>query len=628
MTDLELKLKDELNDEQFDAAMHMTDPAVVIAGAGSGKTHTLISRIMHLVDSGVDPKRIVMLTFTNAAADEMKYRASQVNDECEKVLATTYHKYCARIIRQYGHLIGIAPDFETLTPKKYQTLIEYVKSSIGDYDSLKNFPSAAKLDGIYSTMINTDWTLEELICETKFAGYEAEIRKLFNEIKAYGLEHGQLNFDDLLVYMNKLLNVPEICESIANTFDYLMVDEFQDTNSLQLSILTKLGAYNKNIVIVGDVSQSIYKFRGAKATNIRSFVNHFSPKVYTLKINYRSSQEILDAANDIMNNNVSSWDYVEMVADNKHGDKPFIKNHVDTNSQVEWIINYITRYSLKNDVDLKDIAIIERKSMSSFKLENELTKAKIPFEKRGGLKFTDYHCIDEMISFLSVIVKSTNKFEWFNVLKLIPGIGNKNAATISDAFNDPDFPAKFSKRKYYSALMDLLNKIEAWRKFSNISDVFSMVVPFYFNLRETNIELSKNMTSSAKFDALEKVKHDRKVVDILIDMASEYDSILEFLEDIALDTVKTDNPNEDRLIITTIHSAKGLEWKLVILLDCLDCHEVDDFEEELRCWYVAMTRAKDNLVLSVPKMAMINGQMTRIRVNPIVVNSLEYFDED
>ena len=248
-----------------------------------------------------------MLTFTNAAADEMKYRASQVNDECEKVLATTYHKYCARIIRQYGHLIGIAPDFETLTPKKYQTLIEYVKSSIGDYDSLKNFPSAAKLDSIYSTMINTDWTLEELICETKFAGYEAEIRKLFDEIKAYGLEHGQLNFDDLLVYMNKLLNVPEICESIANTFDYLMVDKFQDTNSLQLSILTKLGAYNKNIMIVGDVSQSIYKFRGAKATNIRSFVNHFNPKVYTLKINYRSSQEILDAANDIMNNNVSSW---------------------------------------------------------------------------------------------------------------------------------------------------------------------------------------------------------------------------------------------------------------------------------------------------------------------------------
>ena len=163
MTDLELKLKDELNDEQYDAAVHMKDPAVIIAGAGSGKTHTLISRIAHLVDEGVDPERIIMLTFTNAAADEMKYRASQLDENCAKVLATTYHKYCSIILRKFGSAIGIKYDFETLTSMKYKTLIEYVKSMTPEYETLKNFPSNSKLDSIFSAMVNLDVSLNSLI---------------------------------------------------------------------------------------------------------------------------------------------------------------------------------------------------------------------------------------------------------------------------------------------------------------------------------------------------------------------------------------------------------------------------------------------------------------------------------
>lgn len=623
MTDLEIKLQKDLNEQQYNAAIHMKDPAVIVAGAGSGKTHTLISRIEHLVDEGADPNRIVMLTFTNSAADEMKYRASQVNEECKKVLATTYHKYCSLILRKYGSVLGIEPSFETLTPAKYKTLIEYVKSSNDKYEQLKGFPSAARLDTLFSVLVNCGTPLRDLITGLPFECYYDEIKDLFNEVKAYGLQNQQLNFDDLLVYMNKLLNIPDVCEKIANTFDYLMVDEFQDTNTLQLDILTKLGQYNKNIVVVGDISQSIYKFRGAKATNITSFVKFFNPTIYTLTLNYRSTQEILDAANDIMNKNVSTWNYVDMVADNKNGAKPTIVYHNDTYSQADWLIDTISEFQLQG-IELKDIAIIERKSMSSFKLENELTKFKIPFEKRGGMKFTDYQCIDDVISFMSIVINKSNKFEWFNVLKLIPGIGNKAATDISESIDDLE---KFSKKKYYLELMDLMNMLEEWKNHSNLSELFDNIVPYYFDIREYKIDQSKNMSSSAKYDAKDKIKRDKKVIEVLRDMASDYDSVREFLEDIALDTIKSKEPEPgDRLVITTIHSAKGLEWKVVILLDCIEYDMTEDFEEELRCWYVAMTRAKDELILSVPRNIVQAGQSIRVDVNQVVQTSKKYFN--
>ena len=626
MSDLEQKLKNELNPEQFSAAMHMKDPAVIVAGAGSGKTHTLISRIEHLVDEGADPNKIVMLTFTNSAADEMKYRASQVNEACQKVLATTYHKYCSMVLRKYGSVLGIGPSFETLTPAKYKTLIEYVKSSNDKYESLKGFPSASKLDTIFSVLVNCGISLEDLVSGQSYSVYYDEIKDLFNEVKAYGLKNQQLNFDDLLVYMNKLLNRPEMCERIAKSFDYLMVDEFQDTNGLQLSILEKLGQYNKNIVVVGDISQSIYKFRGAKATNIKSFINTFDPTIYTLSLNYRSTQEILDAANDVMNNHVTNWDYVNMVANNKHGDKPIIVYHSDTFAQSDWLIDNILEHQ-QNGINLSDIAIIERKSMSSFKLENELTKFKIPFEKRGGMKFTDYQCIDDIISFLSIVSNTTNKFEWFNILRLIPGIGNKAATDISNIINEQDFMTKLTKKKYYNDLVELFNKIEDWKQYTSISELFDKVVPYYFELRQYKLDQSKKMSSSSKFDAKEKIKRDQKIIDILRDMSTSYNSITEFLEDIALDTVKGQEVTGDRLVITTIHSAKGLEWKMVFLLDCVN-YEMDDVDEELRCWYVAMTRAEDNLVISVPLTIMQNGHPTFQKINDLIDDSKAYFEEE
>lgn len=596
-----------MNIEQQRVVDHLDGPAAVLAGAGSGKTHTLIGRIEKL-SKVVKPERIVMLTFTNAAADEMKYRASKVNEECKNVIACTYHKYCGLMLRRYGKCIGIEPSYEILTGMKYKTLIEYVKSTNEYYESLKDFPSASKLDSIFSTVINNDdLSIEQLTYGTKYAKYNTEIQNLYTEIKQYGLENQKFNFDDLLVYMNQLLDNDSICERIAKSFDYLMVDEFQDTNTLQLNILLKLSRYNKNIVIVGDISQSIYKFRGARVENIENFIATFDDcDVYKLSINYRSTQEILDSVNSIMNENVRSWSYTDMVSNDRHGEKPMLIKNQNSYTQAEWIIQQINNY-VDEGYDLSQIAIIERKSMSSFKLENELLKAKIPFIKKGGLKFTDYVCVDDMLSFFSVLVKN-DKFSWFNVLKLIPGIGGKTATKIADNCNEEDFLDSYSTKKYGENLMLLKKNLKEFSVFKNdLNMLFKLVSTYYFDLRKAKIDSSAKMSSSAKFDAKEKIAKDKVIIDILKDMSTSYDNVKTFLEDIALDSLKTDESDEDRLMITTIHSAKGLEWPIVIIIDCMESDKMDDEEEELRCLYVAMTRAEKTLILSIPEETIVNG---------------------
>ena len=612
-----------MNVEQMRVVEHLYGPAAVLAGAGTGKTATLIDRIKEL-SKLTDPSRIVMLTFTNAAADEMKLRASRVNEKCKDVIACTYHKYCGRILRKYGKAIGIDPSFEILVNKKYQTLIEYVKSSNEYYDSLKDFPSASKLDSIFSILINNeDIDIINLVYGTKYAAYATDIMNLYSDVKKYGLENHKLNFDDMLVYMNDLLNNDEICKKIAESYDFLMIDEFQDTNALQLNILLKLSKYNNNIVVVGDISQSIYKFRGARVENIQKFIDSFSYcEVYKLSLNYRSSSRILDATNSIMENNVSSWDYTYMVSNKEDpGSYPELIVHADDNRQIEWIIRKIND-SLDNGYTLRDIAILERTSMSSFKLENSLLKLKIPFEKRGGRKFTDYACIDDMISFLSMMIKN-DKFNWFNVLKLIPGIGNKTAVNIAEHCKESNFLDKYNKRKYNEDLILLQNNVNMFSKY-DFDQLFDEVAKYYFKLREEKIEKSK-MSNSAKFDAKERIDKDKEIIAILKDMTFGYKDLKSFLEDIALDSVNT-NIEGDRLLITTIHGAKGLEWPIVIIIDCID-REMSDYEEELRCLYVAMTRAETELILSIPRYALVNGNVVYNEVSRFINGSEEYFKE-
>lgn len=613
-----------LNDEQLLVVNHTYGPAAVLSGAGSGKTFTLISRVEKLSHI-TDPNRIVALTFTNDAAEEMKNRASKINDKCKEIIACTYHKYCGTMLRRYGKEIGINPSFEILSQSKYVTFIEYIKSSNEYYESLKDFPSATKLANIFSVITNTDITIKELIYGKPYCEYEEEIQNLYVEVKKAGMEQQKFCFDDMLVYMNQLLENKDICKKIATSFEFLMVDEFQDTNDLQLRMLLMLSEYNRNIVIVGDISQSIYKFRGAKVQNIKKFIDSFDIcNTYALTLNYRSTQEILDAANSVMNHNVRSWKYLDMKANNKNGDLPVIKRHHNEYDQAEWIINKINQKN-REGYDLSQIAIIERKSTSSFKLENELLKAGIPFDKHGGRKFIEHAVVDDMMSFLSVVVRKSDKFSWFNVLKLVPGIGAKTATKIAEQCNKTDFVEAFKKNKFYNDLNELLANIIAYRAYKkDLPKLLNEISEYYFSLRTAKAESAKS--SSSRSDAMEKIEKDKVIVAILKDMAARYESATAFLDDIALDSVKSKDDG-DHLVITTIHSAKGLEWPVTILIDCIEDQKATiDEEEELRCLYVAMTRAEEELIISFPEMGIANGVPIYNDITHFLEQSLDCFE--
>ena len=605
--------------QQLEVINHEKGPAVVLAGAGSGKTRTLIERVERL-SKITSPKRIVMLTFTNAAADEMKERAINTNDACRDIIASTYHKYCGMILRKYGSIIGIKPDFEVLTGMKYTTFIEYIKSQDDTYEELDGFPSASRLNTIFSALSNHVATLPELISGTKYDMYEHEILYLYKEVKREGFERQKLSFDDMLFYMNQLLKDKDMCEQIANTFDYLLVDEFQDTNELQLEMLVRLGKYNNNIVVVGDESQSIYRFRGARVENIANFIKAFPTcKKFHLSTNYRSTQEILDAVNSVMNRNVLSWDYTNMVSNDKHGNKPHLIQVQNEYALAKFIIHQIN-----SGIPIKDMAVLERSSFSSFILENELLKADIPFVKMGGLKFTEYVCVDEILSFLAVVINKKDTFSWFNVLKLIPGVGQKTATSIAEECALPNFLDKYKKRKFFDNLSELIDMLNHFRTISDLKVLLPEVIDYYVELRKYKITLIKN--NSAKFDAQSKLDRDCEIIQILKDMSNKYTRVSDFLDDIALDSVKTGDEKRDHLVISTIHSAKGLEWKYVFLIDCIEGKLNYQDEEDLRCLYVAMTRAEQELIILIPQVMNYNGAPMNTKPSYFLSNSLSYFN--
>ena len=639
---LEEQLKEDLNEAQYQAAMHMNGPAVIIAGAGSGKTHTLMGRVAHLVDNWIPPQRILMLTFTNAAADEMKNRASKLLDErCGEITACTYHKFCNTMLRKYGRAIEVQ-NYSILSPAENKNLIDYVKSSSDTYKDLRGFPSSKTIVSIISKSVNCQMSIYDTLLSDdnwgRYIDYSAELEQLKEEVAKYSFETQKFNYDDLLLYMNKLLDIDEYAKKVASLFDHIMIDEFQDTNNLQEEILVKLSKFNKNIMVVGDISQSIYAFRGANVKNLQNFGDLFEDcALYVLSTNYRSTQEILDLANNVMRTSVCSWEYYDMVADNKNGNKPVLLRPYDEFDQTQKILQTITKLRHKG-LQYKDIAILERGSMSSFGLEAELNKLGIAYEKRGGMKFMDYECIGDMLAYMTIIVKPYDLLSWFRVLKLHPYIGDVTAKKIADNCKSPDFliDKRYKNNKFYSELDMLNTDYQAFRSEKDFHKVFDMIVAFYFETRQRAIEHSR-MKEEYREDAKIAIERDKTIVEQLKTMTMRYDKINDFLDDLILDSVSNSEQTDDMLVISTVHSAKGLEWEAVIILDCINglfpsyISEEEQFgseadEEELRCFYVSITRAKRYLYLSSPRYRMVGGFAERTTVTHYLEHSLNYLD--
>lgn len=611
---------EKLNKFQYEAVMHDKGPALLLAGAGTGKTRTLIYRVAHLIESGVSPESILLLTFTNKAANEMKERAEKMLKEKCGITACTYHSFCVKMLRFYGKMAGISPDFTIISGPDEADIIDIVKSEL-NFQKLKNMPSASVFASMLSTCVNKRLTLEELLKEQKYWRFRQNERKLLllrEETKKYKEEHNLFNYDDILLKFDQMLtDYSNIARRIEDTYRYIMVDEYQDTNTLQDSIIRKIRTKNTNLMVVGDDMQSIYKFRGADVQNILSFPKRYTDcKVIYLTENYRSSQEILNLANHVMTNATEGYQK-NLRAQFSSQELPKVYGVNDTKTEAEFALNRIKAKHAEG-IPYNDICVLYRNSFQSYELEVLLNKAGLDFEKYGGIRFLDRAHIKDILAFLKIYSNPHDQLSWFRILQLHIGVGKVYAKNISEKCleNGPEYLINecHSRRKYGVYLKKLYEEIMSWEG-KDFLQILNSCCAYYTAVREETIKNQKVDSESTREESLQDLKKDKEDIEILVNMAKDYESVLDFLDAMTLDAAKSKENAEDKLILSTIHSVKGLEFDTIILLDCVDdilpstmyIGSPED-NEDVRCMYVAVTRAKNTLYMIVPKIVLKYGK--------------------
>ena len=611
---------EKLNKFQYEAVMHDKGPALLLAGAGTGKTRTLIYRVAHLIESGVSPESILLLTFTNKAANEMKERAEKMLKEKCGITACTYHSFCVKMLRFYGKMAGISPDFTIISGPDEADIIDIVKSEL-NFQKLKNMPSASVFASMLSTCVNKRLTLEELLKEQKYWRFRQNERKLLllrEETKKYKEEHNLFNYDDILLKFDQMLtDYSNIARRIEDTYRYIMVDEYQDTNTLQDSIIRKIRTKNTNLMVVGDDMQSIYKFRGADVQNILSFPKRYTNcKVIYLTENYRSSQEILNLANHVMTNATEGYQK-NLRAQFSSQELPKVYSVNDTKTEAEFVLNRIKAKHAEG-IPYNDICVLYRNSFQSYELEVLLNKAGLDFEKYGGIRFLDRAHIKDVLAFLRIYTNPSDELAWFRILQLHIGIGKVYARNISRKCLEygPEYLIDdcHKRKKYGVHIRKLYDEIQSWEG-KEFLEILKSSCAYYAKTLENTIRNKKVDSESDREESLQDLERNKEDITILQEMAKDYDSALAFLDATTLDATKSKENEEDKLVLSTIHSIKGLEYDTVILLDCID--EIlpsaryigsPEDNEDVRCMYVAVTRAKNTLYMMVPKIALKYGK--------------------
>lgn len=618
----------QLNKGQYEAATTIQGPVRILAGAGSGKTHTLISRVAYMIDCGISPEQILLLTFTNNAAKNMVERASTMaNPKCANITACTYHSFCAKLLRQYGKFIGIESNFTILTPAEAADAVKLVKSQRPFYEKIRKFPVPKKIVDIYSKSQNMMLPVEDTI-EIFYKDYIIQtphIQTLIQEYQEYKRQKNMMDYDDLLVNTLHMLHNDTIRNQISDTYRYIMVDEYQDTNALQEKILFLIADKYKNLAIVGDDYQSIYAFRGSDINNILHFPERFSEECKTVmvNINYRSTEEILTVANNMMGAYAKFGCKKIMYANNKHGEKPYLYKPANVDGETEYVIKHIEKLRIENE-PLSQIAILERNSMSSFQIENELNRHCIPYRKLGGLKFMEYVCILDMLALMRALTNDKDELAFYRILDLLPRIGSIYANNIVSALMNEGISLqtidKYRNRDFYKYLEKLIETVLSARNETEIGNQFEILYSFYIDIRQYKIDHLNTKDADKKLAEADKLKSDVETLSVLRDMVLSYGKIIDFLDDIVLDVNKQTDDDGEMLTISTIHSAKGMEWKHVFMIQCTDGafpkyakydhdpHNDKDYLEELRCFYVAITRAKEFLHIIAPVTLSIYGK--------------------
>ncbi len=599
----------ELNPSQFEAASALDGAYLIIAGAGTGKTRTLVYRVARLVESGYDPKSILLLTFTRKAANEMMNRAAILLDNrCSKVNGGTFHSFANLTLRKYAKAAGLEPSFTILDQGDTEDVINLIRSQAGFISKEKRFPNKQTLAKVFSLSVNTGRKVEEII-DADYPHFKDSIERILDIWKIfsnYKQKNNLLDYDDLLVYLRDfLLEFNPAARSLLSKIKFVMVDEYQDTNKLQAEIVKGLTQVNNNIMVVGDDSQSIYSFRGADFRNIMEFPKLYKDvKIIKLEENYRSVQPVLNFTNYIIDKALEKYPK-HLYTRKTGGALPVIVAADNENYQSKFIVEKILDLR-EEGVPLRDVAVLFRSSFFSFDLEIELSKANIPFQKFGGMKFIESAHIKDVLAFLRIAANPKDVVSWYRVLLLHEGIGPKTAQKILDELAtarltiaaDPDNISSFKFKDSIAGLFRLLYKLHTERNLP--SEKAQMTMDYYYPLFKD------------KYDDFNKRKKD---LDIFLNITENYKSLDSFLADMAIEPIidsvidigEEDKENEF-VTLSTIHSAKGLEWHSVFIIHAVEgffpssrsAESVEALEEERRLMYVASTRAKQNLFITYP----------------------------
>ena len=658
---------DKLNPAQREAATWPAGPLLIVAGAGTGKTNTLACRVAHLIAQGAAPQRILLLTFTRRAAREMIHRAGQYvgGKTADATWGGTFHAIGNRLLRIFGQAAGLTPAFTVLDQSDGADVINMVRNELGLASRERRFPKKATLMRIYSRTVSAQCPLAEVL-ETYFpwCAREAEdISRIFDAYTDRKRRQNLLDYDDLLLYWRLLCDAGETGQRVTSLFDHILVDEYQDTNTMQAGILRAMRRDNNNICVVGDDAQSIYSFRSATVRNILDFPEHFpDTHVVTLEQNYRSVQPILDASNAVMVPAVNRYTK-NLWSQRRSSRRPVLVHCVNEDDQCASVCRNVLSH-LEQDIPLMRQAVLFRAGWHSDRLEVELSHRRIPFRKFGGLKFVETGHIKDMMAVLRILENPRDEVSWYRVLMLMHGVGPKTARRILDALggaheqpaekHTPNAPNNSSGLNNSRAPGNNAAATESPAHADSVmSPVWRLVhqpPPLPAPIREQMDSLRRTLAECCGIaltdeDRVRKTTQHRAVplaeqivfirrfygplfedrydnaplrlqdIEQLEHIASGYRSRASFLADLTLDPPDTASDlagpphlDEDYLTLSTVHSAKGCEWDAVHIIHAAegmfpsDMAVTDDagVDEERRLFYVAMTRARDFLYVYFP----------------------------
>jgi len=619
-----------LNPQQRAAVEHgigapSAPPLLVVAGAGSGKTNTLAHRVARLIQSGADPQRVLLLTFSRRAANEMGQRAAGVLQRIFGVTsqaaaslpwAGTFHAVGARLLREYAGRIGLEASFTIHDRADSEDLIGMVRHDIGLSQTATRFPLKGTCLAIYSRVVNSREPLDQVLQSTFpwCAEWEEQLKRLFGAYVDAKQAQNVLDYDDLLLFWAEMASDPELGPELGTLFDHVLVDEYQDTNRLQAAILHGMKPDGAGVMVVGDDAQSIYSFRGATVRNILDFPQQFSQpaQLVTLDRNYRSTQPILDASNAVIaaaleRHAKTLW------TDRAGSGKPQLVLIPDEAEQARWVCNQVLAQR-EAGVKLTQQAVLFRAASHSAALELELVRRNIPFVKFGGLKFLEAAHIKDLLAVLRFAQNPSGRLAGFRVAQLIPGIGPATAARFMDAVGEAAEPVAV---------------VDAFAVPARARGDWDAFAALFRRLRTPGLRWPMDVELVKEWyqPHLERLYDDAPVrmadLEQLVALAGGHGSRESFLTELTLDPPEATSDragppllDEDYLILSTIHSAKGQEWKSVTVLNVVDgcipsdmsTGSAEDIEEERRLLYVAMTRAKEHLQLVVPNRFFIRQQ--------------------